>query len=655
MEISKVIDKLFSRRKYSTPASIIFSLVCFVGALVLLILRGINNFEPIWAVSVGADIVALAIAIVLLIGIMMNREGQNEYYRVFVVLITVIAFELFLDVGCWSLNGLKDFRTWNLIINVLYYLNSSVLIFFFWRYVKGALNLTGKFMNACNLFLNILYVPTAISCIVNFFYPLFFYVDEEGFYQRTDLFIYSQVFLAVALVVFVIGLFVSKAPKKTKLIMASFILIPLANQAVAVRAVGITTSFAAMLISVVLIYVVVVAEREKTFASTESELNLATKIQASMLPSMFPPFPNREEIDLYATMDPAKEVGGDFYDFFYIDDDHLAMVMADVSGKGVPAALYMMATKILIKTTASRFQDPGKILAFVNDQVCATNREEMFVTVWLGILDVSTGKLTAANAGHEYPVFKHTEHSFELFKDKHGFVIGGMPGVKYKDYEIQLEPGSKIFIYTDGLAEATNDKEELFGTDRMIEALNSMQSLSPEETLKGMKEKVMEFVGDAPQFDDLTMLCLTFNGKKNNGPAGKTIRVRADVSKMDELVDFVNGCLEEMECPFKIQTQIDVALDEIFSNIAHYAYPNGEGEAEITVQPTTESKGVLMTFKDRGVPYDPLQKEEPDISLSAEERQIGGLGIFIVKKTMDDVSYRYEDGQNVLTVKKLFV
>lgn len=246
----------------------------------------------------------------------------------------------------------------------------------------------------------------------------------------------------------------------------------------------------------------ITAEKERIGA----ELELATRIQADMLPNIFPAFPERPEFDIYATMTPAKEVGGDFYDFFLIDDDHLGMVMADVSGKGVPAALFMMMSKILVNNYAMMGGSPAKVLEQVNTQVCCNNDEEMFVTVWFGVLDINTGKVTAANAGHEYPIIRKADGSFELLKDKHGFVIGGMEGMRYKDYEFTLEKGGTLFLYTDGVAEATNSKNELFGTDRMLEALNKAPDAPPKELLSNMKQSVDEFVGDAPQFDDLTML-----------------------------------------------------------------------------------------------------------------------------------------------------
>ena len=207
-------------------------------------------------------------------------------------------------------------------------------------------------------------------------------------------------------------------------------------------------------------------------------------------------------------MTPAKEVGGDFYDFFLLDDDHLGLVMADVSGKGVPAALFMMMSKILVNNFAMMGGSPAKVLEQTNSQICRNNDEEMFVTVWFGVLEISTGKVTAANAGHEYPILKKADGKFELFKDKHGFVVGGMEGMKYKEYEFTIEKGGTLFLYTDGVAEATNAEEKLFGTDRMLDALNIDPQTDPKTLLFNMKKSVDEFVGDAPQFDDLTMLAV---------------------------------------------------------------------------------------------------------------------------------------------------
>ena len=252
----------------------------------------------------------------------------------------------------------------------------------------------------------------------------------------------------------------------------------------------------------------ITAEKERI----GTELFLATRIQESMIPHIFPPFPDKHEFEIYAIMDPAREVGGDFYDFFLIDQDHLCLVMADVSGKGIPGALFMMISKTIIQSSAVLGSAASDILERANAALCANNQADMFVTVWLGILELSTGKLSCANAGHEYPALKRKDGKFELYKDKHGFVLGGMDGMKYKEYTLQLNEGDSLFLYTDGVPEATDVQQEMFGNDRMIEALNKDENANPYEVLGNVREAVSDFVGDAEQFDDLTMLCVEYRG-----------------------------------------------------------------------------------------------------------------------------------------------
>ena len=255
---------------------------------------------------------------------------------------------------------------------------------------------------------------------------------------------------------------------------------------------------------------VITAEKERIGA----ELNVATQIQADMLPRIFPAFPERKEFDLYATMDPAKEVGGDFYDFFLIDDDHIGLVMADVSGKGVPAALFMVIAKTLIKNRAQLGGTPAEVLAYANEQLCEGNEAELFVTVWLAIMEISTGKGLEANAGHEHPAIRRADGKFELIRTKHSPAVATIEGIRFKENEFELHPGDTLFVYTDGVAEATNAKDELYGTERMLEALNEDSDAEPEKLLHNVRASLDEFVGDAPQFDDITMLSFKYLGTK---------------------------------------------------------------------------------------------------------------------------------------------
>ncbi len=254
-------------------------------------------------------------------------------------------------------------------------------------------------------------------------------------------------------------------------------------------------------------------ERERI----STELDLASRIQASMLPSSFPAFPERDEFDVFASMTPAKAVGGDFYDFYMIDADHLCITMADVSGKGVPASLFMMIAMIMLRNHARTVKSPAKTITDVNNIICESNEEEMFVTVWIGVLELSTGKLTYTNAGHEYPAIRRAGGKYEIVKGRHGFIVGGMPDLIYKEETIDIEPGSSIFLYTDGVPEATAEDRSMYGTGRMIEALNSDPDASPEKVVRNIIDSVDSFVKDAEQFDDMTLMCLNYKGPSQKG------------------------------------------------------------------------------------------------------------------------------------------
>ena len=231
-----------------------------------------------------------------------------------------------------------------------------------------------------------------------------------------------------------------------------------------------------------------------------------------MLPNIFPPFPERDEFELYASMTPAKEVGGDFYDFFMVDDTHLALVMADVSGKGVPAALFMAISKVLIKTAVQAGRSPGEALERVNMQLLEGNDTGLFVTVWLAVIDITTGKGVAANAGHEHPVLRRAGEDFNIIKYKHSPAVATLEGIEYTEHEFELGHGDVIFVYTDGVTEATNESMELMGEDRMIEILNRNRDVETEKLLKKVKMEIDSFAGNAPQFDDITMMLFEYNG-----------------------------------------------------------------------------------------------------------------------------------------------
>ena len=383
-------------------------------------------------------------------------------------------------------------------------------------------------------------------------------------------------------------------------------------------------------------------------ARIDKELEYAKQIQLSALPTNFP---TDEEWSVYAQMIAAKEVGGDFYDFYKLSDKVVAFLVADVSGKGIPAAMFMMTAKTIIKGLAESGMEVNDVFTKANEKLCENNESGMFVTAWMGILDMTTGCLRFANAGHNPPLLKRADGSFSYLKTRAGFVLAGMEGVRYRIGELTLSPGDRIFLYTDGVPEATNTENELYGEERLLHFMNQNADGEATTLLPALKADIDRFVGEAPQFDDITMLMFDYKAEKG-GEGMTTEKFPAKTDALSDVLGFVDRMLESYDCPMKIQMAICVAIEEVFVNVAHYAYGESEGDVTLGIGFDRETRTVSFRMADKGVPFDPLKKPDPDVTLSAEEREIGGLGIFITKKTMDTVSYAYENGENVLTMIK---
>ena len=392
----------------------------------------------------------------------------------------------------------------------------------------------------------------------------------------------------------------------------------------------------------------------KTYIDAEAEkiskeLLMAKTIQASAVPGVFPAFPKRKDFDIFASMTPAKEVGGDFYDFYFTEENKLHFVIADVSGKGIPAAMFMMRALTELKSLTQSDLPVSDVFTKGNEALCEGNEAGMFVTAWQGGVDLKNGILKFANAGHNPPLVKHGDGSFEYLKAKSGFILAGMEGVMYRENELKLTPGDIVFLYTDGVTEATNGEQKLYGEERLRNTLNNGNFGNMDELCKTVKEDVDAFVGEAPQFDDITMVAFRYLGPPNHPEI--TVE-NASVDDIPRITEFAEAELEKIGCPMKTVLQIDVAIDEIVSNIVNHGYGEKKGPVNLRIVYKEEKNEVYLRFSDEGVPYNPLTNADPDVTLSAEERKIGGLGIFMVKKTMDAVMYKYEDGRNVFTIMK---
>ena len=383
-------------------------------------------------------------------------------------------------------------------------------------------------------------------------------------------------------------------------------------------------------------------------ARIDKELEYAKQIQLSALPTNYP---DGEEYDIYAQMIAAKEVGGDFYDFYKLNDTTVAFLVADVSGKGIPAAMFMMTAKTILKDLAESGMAVNDIFTKANAKLCENNESGMFVTAWMGIFDSQTGILQFANAGHNPPLLKKADGSFEYLKTRAGLVLAGMEGVKYRIGEICLGAGDRLFLYTDGVTEATNTINQLYGENRLLEFMNKNLNEKATNLLPLLKADIDEFASEAPQFDDITMLMFDYKHKKGDVQMANKI-FPATTQALNQVVSFVEQSLEKYGCAIKTQMAICVAVEEVFVNVAHYAYQGKDGEVELNISFDEKTRNVVFQMIDNGVPFDPLKRPDPDITLSAEQRKVGGLGILITKKTMDKVSYAYENGKNVLTMSK---
>lgn len=381
----------------------------------------------------------------------------------------------------------------------------------------------------------------------------------------------------------------------------------------------------------------------------QKELKVAAGIQKSMLPNDFNIFEKYKEFSVCADMVPAKEVGGDFYDVFMTDENHLAMVIADVSGKGVPAAMFMAVTRTLIRNSIIAGITVDKTFTKVNAFLCNDNKEEMFVTAWLGILNLETGHLTYANAGHNPPLL-YCNGKFEYMKMKSGFVLAAMDGYQYKQYELQFEPGDKIVLYTDGVTEATDINGSLFGNRRFVELVNENKNKSPNELIDVIYANVNEFQKNVEQADDVTVLAIEFNKKMNLFACEKEFD--SNRKQLDEAITFVEAYLEELECSMKFIMQVSTAVEEIFLNIVDYAYKIDKGKITVAIGHDEAENSVILRFTDTSYAFNPLELKNPETNLSAEERSEGGLGIFMVKNIMDNVDYKRFGEKNILTMKK---
>ena len=508
------MDLMAKFRKRAFVISVVF-IFFILQAIALFWLYGLE-LDTVRMINVVVDIFGMIMGYMLFICCVLDVHKVGKIQNAFLGMLVTDFFAMFVDEAAWLVDGIPSMSFWNVLSNTLLFASGPLIAYLFWRYASVVLRIEDDTLKKWDrVYFTGLIVALGMR-VLNLFTGIYFTVDAMGVYHRSVLHPVSNVYTYLTLIATLVVVWVERKRLKTVQLVTFFmyVLFPLFVGLCSIFFYGVSITNASIMLIILLMYCMfnVVQGREQLMA--DKDLAMAASIQENMLPQIFPPYPERDEFDLFASMTPAKEVGGDFYDFFLVDEDHLAMVIADVSGKGVPAALFMMVSKALIKNrTMADCSDLSKVFGQVNDQLCEGNKVEMFVTAWLGVLTISTGELRTVNAGHEYPAVSRQGGAFELLKDTHGLPLATMEGMTYREESFLLMPGDTLYVYTDGVVEAVTESRERFGMERMLEALNRNCQASPKELDRAVRETIQTFIGKTPQFDDVTMLCIKYTGK----------------------------------------------------------------------------------------------------------------------------------------------
>ena len=508
------MDYLSKKRKVQTITAIFTYILFIVLSIILLVLRDPSQLKAEYIINISVDIFGMVMGYVLFVCCLIDvqRTGARNLYFFYLINVTFVG--LFTDLIAWIVDGIPSLNYVNIVDNTVYYISMPLEAIFFWLYVTEFLGIDSKKEQIINLIMRIGLVVTLITRVLNILFGFYFTVDASGHYSRSQLYPISMIyafFTSVATIVLIVK-------KRRKLqtyqfvALMLYIFLPVAITIFTMFTYGLSISYGVMMLVMLLMYCVLNIAQGRDKVINDRDLKMAAVIQESVIPHIFPPFPDRSEFEIFASMDAAKDVGGDFYDFFLVDDDHLCLVIADVSGKGVPASLFMMISKILIKSHIQAGESLGEALANVNNILLDGSSTEMFVTVWAAMIEISTGKGIAVNAGHEHPVLRRSEGDYEFVKYRHSPAVGTVEDIPFREHEFELHKGDSIFVYTDGVPEAINQAEEFFGTEKLIDTLNKYKDLGPEELLKNVKKDIDAFIGNAKQFDDITMLGIRYKG-----------------------------------------------------------------------------------------------------------------------------------------------
>ncbi|SDB50775.1 Serine phosphatase RsbU, regulator of sigma subunit [Pseudobutyrivibrio sp. YE44] len=479
--------------------------------------RGFDVLNPLYIINITLDIFGMLVGYIILVGLYLDKQKKGKTIKYLMAIIVITYIGLFTDAVEYISDGVPEYRMHNIFVTVLYYITIPANAVLFWHYTMNYLKVRNKKLITINKFVAAGFIVTIIVRILNVKYGYYFTIDEMGIYSRGPYYSLSKVYFVVIMILSLSVIVAERKQFKPIQLIAVFLyaLAPILVGVISIWVRGLSLTPITTMVITLFMYCALNVTQGRELAVSEREISIASSIQENVLPKTFPYLPDRKEFDLYAIMKPAKEVGGDFYDFFMVDDNHLALVIADVSGKGIPAALFMMNSRTLIRNRIQAGDSLSKIFYEVNNQLCEGNIADLFITVWVGIIDLNTGEGVEVNAGHLNPVIRRAGESYQLVSYPHDLAVAMLPDMEYHARTFKLNPGDSLFVYTDGVTEAMDANEMLYSKESLEDTLNTALDATPQEAIELVLKSIYDFVKDAGQNDDITMLCLTYNGKQD--------------------------------------------------------------------------------------------------------------------------------------------
>jgi serine phosphatase RsbU (regulator of sigma subunit) len=506
------------RKKVLWTSGIYIALI--VLSIVLVGIRGISGLKPVYLINISVDIFGMITGYVLFVCCIIDVQKTGSNLKYFLYLLNVVYFGLFTDACAWMVNLNPSLRILNILDNTVYYMCGPIAACFFWLYTMTYLKLDKKIIGLLGKVVQGGLIVSLALIVINAFAGFYFTVDAQGVYQRSSFYLVSTIYGLFVMISAITAVYLERKQLENYQAVTLYIyaLAPIILSVLTATVYGLSISYGVIMVIMLLMYCLLNVSQGREKAAADRDLRVAAGIQKHILPNTFPYLPERTEFDLHASMNAAKQVGGDFYDFFMTDDDHLALVIADVSGKGLPAGLFMMMARTLIRNRAlfSSDNDPGAILHDVNNFLCEGNDIGLFVTAWLGILTLSDGRMVYANAGHEYPAICKNGGIFEVLKERHSPPLAAVEDMNFSGGVIEMERGDTVYVYTDGVTEAMDENEKFFDMKGMLESLNRDPSRTPKELDEAVRADISSFAGEAAQFDDITMLCIRYYGKEQD-------------------------------------------------------------------------------------------------------------------------------------------